>query len=527
MAILLRKYQDQILADVRAAFVRTRRVCLVSPTGSGKTRTFARLTQLTSAKGNRVCIMVHRNELVDQIGEALRDEGVSFGYVTADAPMDQSRPVQVASVLTLAKRVNKTVPPDLIVTDECHHSICSSYLAIMKAWPLAFVLGVTATPERLDGKGLGDVFGELVRGPEVDTLMDQGYLARTMYFAPPAPDVSDVKTLGGDFNRGQLAEKFDKPKITGDAVTHYRSICPGAPAIAFCVSVAHAENVAASFRAAGYSSASIDGTLSRQERKQRIADLRSGAIRVLTSCELVSEGFDLPAVTAGILLRPTQSLAMHLQQIGRCLRPAPGKLHAIILDHADNLRRHGLAEQRREWSLEGFTEKKEKAAKDENIEVTRQCPTCYCVHAPAPTCPQCKHVYEGRKIRQVAGTLVALNAPQSAREGAFAKCPECGTVHLATLRNCPNPKCHRDHSAHSAREVAQARNLQELIMLGKTRGYKNPSWWAHKVLAARGHRPAATAVASGTASAVSDVSDGKDKNEEWLDRRKFMASLIL
>lgn len=183
VAITLREYQQTILTDVRAAFIRTRRVCLVSPTGSGKTRTFARLTQLTSAKGKRVIIMVHRNELVDQIAGALRDEGVSFGYITADEPMDQSRIVQVASVLTLAKRVNKVVPPDLLIVDECAHAVAKSYTTTVSNWPNAFILGVTATPERLDGKGLGDVFGELVRGPEVATLMDQGYLAKTMYLS--------------------------------------------------------------------------------------------------------------------------------------------------------------------------------------------------------------------------------------------------------------------------------------------------------------------------------------------------------
>lgn len=412
-------------------------------------------------------------------------------------------------VFNLEVEGNNNYFADGFLVHNCAHAVSDSYKSIMAKWPKVFVLGVTATPERLDGKGLGDVFGALVRGPEVADLIEQGYLARPIYFAPPSADLSGVGTVAGDYNKGQLAERFDKPKITGDAVDHYRRICPGVPAIAFCVSLIHAENVAASFRAAGYHSQSIDGTMTKEQRRQRLRDLTSGAIHVLTSCELISEGLDIPRVIAGILLRPTQSLSLHLQQLGRELRPCPGKLHAIILDHADNLRRHGLAEQRREWSLEGFTEKKERAAKqEENIELSRQCPTCYRVHAPAPACPQCGHVYEGRKIRQVAGVLVPLNATQSAREGAYAKCPECGTIHLATLRNCPNPKCHRDHSAENARETAQARNLQELIMLGKTRGYKNPSWWGKKILEAR-H------IAS---------MDAADKNAEFLARRKFAAA---
>jgi superfamily II DNA or RNA helicase len=226
--------------------------------------------------------------------------------------------------------------------------------------------------------------------------------------------------IGGDFDRSEIDDLIDTPKITGDAVEHYLRFCKNQRAVAFCNSVAHAQNVANRFSAAGIPSASIDGTLDPEVRKQRVEDLTSGKILVLTSCELISEGFDLPTVNAAILLRPTRSLSMHLQQLGRSLRPFPGKTHATILDHVGNCLRLGLAEQEREWDLEGREKRKAKSSLVE----TKQCSKCFAIFA-GTVCPQCGAQREiaTRKIQEIDGELQRLSIEDiSKKRREEAKC---------------------------------------------------------------------------------------------------------
>ena len=286
-------------------------------------------------------------------------------------------------------------------------------------------------------------------------LIEQGFLTQPKYYAPPNQlDLDGIQVRGGDFAREETAAIMDKPTITGDAVSHYQRLCNGAPAVAFCASVAHAEHVAQAFSAAGYRAATLDGTLDRIERRKRVRGLADGSIQILTSCEIISEGFDIPTVTAAILLRPTKSLGMHLQQVGRVLRIAPNKPHAVILDHVGNCLRHGLAEEEREWSLEGRPKKKKKAG-DEDAPPVRQCPQCYACHVPASECPECGHEYEMKKreIEQQDGELVELN--------------------MAWIKK------------QRQQEQGQARSYEDLVALGKSRGMKLPQFWAAKVIKAR------------------------------------------
>jgi superfamily II DNA or RNA helicase len=220
--------------------------------------------------------------------------------------------------------------------------------------PTTRILGVTATPERLDGKGLADQFDDLVCGPSVRDLTEAGYLAPARILSSPVHlDLSAVKTVGGDFAIGQLAEAMSSGKLIGDAVQHYTEHGAGRAAIAFCVTVGHAEQVAARFRAAGYRAASVDGSMRAADRDAVIGGLADGSLELVTSCQLISEGLDIPNVGAAILLRPTQSLALYLQQVGRALRPKPDGSAAILLDHAGNAVRHGHPSEPRVWTLDG------------------------------------------------------------------------------------------------------------------------------------------------------------------------------
>lgn len=472
--ISLRPYQQDAVDALRASYRAGHRApLLVSPTASGKTYMFCYITQGAAAKGNRVCILVHRQELLTQTSASLDAIGVDHGRICAGRGIRAGEQVQVASVQTLVRRLGKVPPPDLIIVDEAHHSVAGAWGKVLAAFPQAAVLGVTATPERLDGRGLGKhcggVFDDLVHGPSVADLIPQGFLSRPVYYAPPADtlDLTGVHMQGGDFKRKESAAAVGASKIVGDAVAHYRRICPGAPAIAFCVSVAEANRTAEQFRAAGFNSATLDGSLTDGERAARIRALGNGGLHVLTSCEIVSEGFDLPVVTAAILLRPTASLSLHLQQVGRVLRTqaAPGydmstregRLAAIaagpkpcsyIIDHVGNLLRLGLAEDAREWSLDG--RKKRKREGEAGALPNKQCPRCFAVHAPAPKCPQCGHQYdpEARQLEQVEGELQEIDAAALAVQRA------------------------------KRREVATAKTIDDLLQVAAARGYK-PSWAEH------------------------------------------------
>ena len=309
-AAILRSYQVEGVAAIRAAFTQCRRVLFVLPTGGGKTVCFAFITAHAAAKGNRVIVLAHRQEITDQISIALSAQGVPHGRIQpGHKPTDDL--VQVGMVQTVARRLDAIPAPTLLVIDECHHAVAGTWTKITAAWPNAKVLGVTATPERLDGVGLRDAFDQLVVGPDVRELIDAGYLAPFRYLAPHTPiDLSGVRSLGGDFNSADLEDALDQDGITGDVVAHYLKHLAGRTAIAFCVTVAHAEHVAQRFRDAGISAASIDGTMSSDQRHNLVDKLRTGELRVLTSCEIISEGFDAPAVGGAILLRPTQSFAL-------------------------------------------------------------------------------------------------------------------------------------------------------------------------------------------------------------------------
>ncbi len=439
----LRPYQDRLANDIRSAFASgARRPLAVSPTGSGKTVLFSYITSQVLKRGARVVIVAHRREILDQISGTLSKVSVPHGFIQAGKPMSK-QPAMVASIQTLGRRLDQVTTPDLVIIDEAHHSVSKSYVEMFARWPNAKFIGVTATPERLDGKGLGTMFDRMVMGPSVQWLIDNGFLAKPVYYAPKeAVDLSQVAKVAGDFDRGQAEEIIDTPRITGDAVTHYRKFCPNERAVVFCISVAHAQHVADQFCAAGVPAASIDGSLDPEVRAQRVTDLTAGKILVLTSCELISEGFDLPAVNAAILLRPTHSLSMHLQQLGRALRPFPGKTHATILDHVGNCLRHGLAEQERVWDLEGREKRK---AKSRPVE-TKQCSKCFAIFA-GTACPQCGAEREvtGREVEQVDGELQRLSI-----EDIAAKREE-------------------------RREEGKCRTLEDFRALAARRGYK-PGW---------------------------------------------------
>lgn len=453
--MMLRDYQqrdiDRLRGAIRQGF---KRILYQLPTGGGKTVLMAFMAHSAANKSKRILFIVHRQELLLQASRTFKVMNVPHGLI-APGHTPTNHAVQIATIQTL---INRKIPaPDIIIFDEAHHCRSNTWLKIFSRYPDAVMIGVTATPCRLDGRGLKDVFDILICGPSTSELIARGFLSKYKVFAPPGIDTTGIKMQAGDYNMKELAAAADKPTITGDAVQHYKKLAYGKQAIAFCCSIEHSKHVVAEFVANGISATHIDSKLNRIERQKIISDFQNGKIKVLSNCDLISEGFDVPAVEAVILLRPTASLSLYLQQVGRSLRPADNKSHAIILDHAGNVIRHGLPDDEREWKLE-TTRKKGKKKDEPNIQI-KQCSTCYAVHRPAPQCPQCGTVYEikGREVDHVDGELQELN--------------------LDAIRK------------QKKQEVGRARTLNDLLEVARQRGYKEA--WAHHIFNARQARGAA------------------------------------
>jgi DNA repair protein RadD len=406
----LRPYQIHDLDDIVDAFnTGVRRVCYQAPTGSGKTVLFADLVREVAADGDRALVLGHRDEIVQQVSDSLSDLGVRHGFIAAGYPTTRHL-VQVASVMTLVRRLHQFDPPRLVVIDEAHHAVASTWRKIIAALPISCViLGVTATPRRLDGRPLDDIFERLIVGPSIARLIDDGWLAPCTVFTPArGPDLSKVYIRAGDYAVDELSTVMSRGMIVTGAVDEYARLCPGEPGIAFCVDIAHSKLVAAAFAARGYRAAHLDGTTPRQLRRELIAALADGRIDVLCNCGLISEGLDVPGVVAAILLRPTKSLALYLQMVGRALRP--GKDKAFVLDHAGNVYRHGLPDARRRWSLHG----REQQAQDSNSII--RCPSCGAINKRgARTCAHCgaaPHQPQAPRIEVAGRPLVeAVAAP--------------------------------------------------------------------------------------------------------------------
>lgn len=458
--ITLREDQADLIQRCRSRFLDgCRSVLMVAATGFGKTVTFSWLAQSAASKGKRVLILVHRDALLDQVSATLDKFGVPHSFIAPDRKFDPKCLVQVASVFCLARRIDKIDwAPDLIIVDEAHHAIPgSTWNKVLRAYTKARILGATATPERLGGQGLIDTFECMELGPEVRWLIDQGALSDFVLYRAEV-EVPDVPARGGDFVKAALSKAKNTKKITGNVIDHYRKLAHGMKALGFCVDIAHAQTVAAEFRDAGYRAASIDGDMQRWAQRKMLDDFASGALQIMTSCDLVSEGFDVPSIECGIFLRDTKSLALARQQMGRVLRFSPNVKYKVMLDHAGIRMTHGRPDDEIPWSLEG----KEKRPAGKNQFQTRKCPACFADLRPsAMSCKYCGHEFqvEARVVKYVDAELV---------EDVQA------TIDKEAL----------------AAEVAAAKTVQELTRIGKARGYKNPGWWAIQVANGRTRRNA-------------------------------------
>lgn len=445
MKLTLRDYQQQAVEDVRNAYRSCKSAPILAlPTGGGKTVIFSYITESATARGNKTLILVHRRELISQTSQTLTALGVDHGVIAANWPTTDA-PVQVASVQTLVRRLNKSdFYPDLIIIDEAHHAVAGTWAQILEHYDSAKLLGVTATPMRLDGKGLKDFFDQLILGPSVAELTQRGFLSPAQCFSiPQRLDRKKLRKSRGDFVGEDVVQTLEDMMINGNAVKEYQKHCPGKPAVVFCMTIKHAEMMAEKFTKAGYRSAFLHSQVDPITRKELIEKLGDGRLDILTSVNVISEGTDIPVVTAAILLRPTESEAMYLQQVGRVLRPAEGKERAIIIDCVGNVHRFGLPTDERIYTLD------DKDPSDEAPPI-KECPKCYAI-LPISTmqCPECGHVFQTKPKQE----------------------KETFEVELVEVSKVQKPVSSYDRKI----QIQAAQTLGDLYKLAKEWGYK-PGW---------------------------------------------------
>jgi len=366
---VLRDYQRRAIHELRERHRDRPVLCL--PTGAGKTTVAAEIIRGAVERGGRCLFLVHRRELVDQAVERLRQFGLRVGRIQAGARERRQHPVQVASIQTLVNRAHWSAT--LVIVDECAHAVSKSWRTVIERYSSAVLIGLTATPIRLDGKGLGDLFGCIVEPVQPQDLVDAGHLVAPRVYAPPV-DLSGVRVRRGDYDVPQLAERMSK--LTG-AITETYQRHGAAPAVAFGVNVEHSRAIAAAL-----GGEHIDAKTPHRERARVLAALRAGRVGLVSNVGLLTEGWDLPALRTVILARPTKSLALYRQMIGRVMRP-PGPV--TVLDHAGNVHEHGMPLDPIDWTLSGV-----KPRTTDAVEPVRACAQCFAVLRPGATeCQEC------------------------------------------------------------------------------------------------------------------------------------------
>lgn len=399
---------------------------------------FAWMAQTIQDKGRVVWFLVHRKELLDQTVATFERFGI------------ERRTIYIGMVGTFANHLRDYPPPHTIIFDECHFSAAKTWKKIIDAYPKAYIIGLTATPCRLDGKPLNSIYDVLIDGPQAAELIQSNYLSQYRYYAPAVADLSVLRRKGSDFDAEQASDVLTERAVFGDVIGHYNTLAPGKKAICYCASIRHSKAMAAEFQAAGINAVHFDGDTPKKERGRIIEDFRNGRIQILCNVDLISVGFDCPDCECCILLRPTMSTALYIQQACRALRPAPNKT-AVILDHVGNVIRHGLPDEPRHWTLEGGMQKR-LAYSDTGRLSIRTCLRCY-----------------------------------SAYDGRLRECPYCNEPAQLTKQELKNIKeiQLQEFKARKEQKAAEAvqdvtspddcKTMAELQAYAKKKGYK-PQW---------------------------------------------------
>lgn len=417
--VTLREYQSELINGARQEFRAGHRSCvLVLPTGGGKGKILPAIAAPLVSAGKRVLVLAHRNKLIKQLAESLDMFDVCYDQIKGSRR--QKYKCSLGMVESVRRRMDKMEAPDYILVDEGHHTPSSQYRAIFENWPNARIIGVTATPARNDDSSLGDIFTSMVIGPTMRWLIDNGFLAKYDYYEPPSHiDLSTVKMdKSGDYKEADVARVIRSTKVVGDTINNYRNLMKDKSAIVFCTGIDHAKEVAAEFNAAGILSAHIDGTMPESQQDDLMDDLKHGRIKCLMSADLIGEGVDIPSVTGCILLRPTASVVIYLQQVGRALRLKSDGSRAIIIDPVGNRRSHGYPCDPREWTLTG----KIKKAKEVCVRTCDKCARSFHAHEAKEIAEnECEYQFECPFVNGTQKTVIHVTEQI---EGELVKAPD-------------------------------------------------------------------------------------------------------
>lgn len=441
--LMLRDYQTELLNKIFSSLsTGYRRPLVVLGCGGGKSYIFAELIRRTRGEA---LVLTHRQELKQQHEELFRNLGI--------------RNARVAMILTEANRLGGYPKPALIVTDEAHLSKSNSWMKVINYYD-TYTVGFTATPVRLDGLVLNPPFDTLIQGVDTRWLIENKRLAPYEYYAPTLVDTTGLRTVAGDYVVSDLEQLMSERAIYGNVVESYKRFAPGERTICYCVSVEHARATARAFSEAGIPAEYLSAATPPKQRREIMDGFRNGSFLVLCNVGIISEGVSVDEVSCCILLRPTESIALGIQQMMRCMRYLPGKT-AKIIDTCQNYLRIGLPDDDREWSLDKPVRKRRELSPEGNFYI-RCCPECYMTFATAPKCPFCGTEYplHPREIQAKHDIeLARITAEEAARVEEAKK--------------------------KSRIEQGRANTFEELVRLGKQRGYKNPAFWAAQVLRGR------------------------------------------
>ena len=439
----LRDYQQDLYVKTVDAFRKGfRRPLVVAPCGAGKSYIFSEMIHRTDGE---VLVLVHRQELKQQHEKLLSDLGITNA--------------RVSMILTEANRLGQYEKPSLIIADEAHLSRSNSWVRVIEHYD-TFTVGLTATPIRLDGKPLGDIFDTLITGVDVKWLIKNQRLAPFEYYAPTVVDTSGLRKVGGDYVVSDLEQLMNERAIYGNVIESYLRFTPGEKSIAYCVSVTHARITADSFNNVGIRAEVVSAGTPSKRRAEIMDDFRNGDLTILCNVGIISEGISIDEVSCVMLLRPTESVALGIQQMMRCMRYLPNKT-AKILDFVGNYTRINLPDYDWEWSLDKPLIRKKTTDENGNFYI-RCCPECFMTFATAETCPFCGNTYplHPREIQAHEEIeLKRISAEETARIEAEKK--------------------------KSRQEQGRAQSFEELVKLGRVRGYKNPAYWAAQVMRGR------------------------------------------
>lgn len=441
--MMLRDYQLELYRGTVEAFKQGfRRPLVVAPCGAGKSYLFAEMIRRTNGEA---LVLTHRQELKQQHEQLFQDKGITNA--------------RVSMILTEANRLGQYPTPALIVTDEAHLSRSNSWMNVIQHYN-TWTVGFTATPVRLDGKPLGDIFDTMVEGVDVRWLIDHQRLAPYEYYAPAVVETDGLRKVAGDYVVSDLEKLMNERAIYGNVIESYKRFAEGERAICYCVSVEHARSTADAFNSAGVRAEFLSAGTPPRRRKEILDDFRRGQFTVLCNVGIISEGVSIDEVTCCMLLRPTESVALGIQQMMRCMRYLPGKT-AKIIDFVGNYTRVGLPDEEREWSLERSLRPRRQLS-DEGDFYIRSCPKCFMTFQTAPVCPFC-------------GTEYPLH-PREIKAHEDIQLQRITAEEMARVEQ---------EKKKARQEQGRAGSFEELVAIGKARGYRNPAFWAAQVMRGR------------------------------------------